>query len=354
MKILHRYIARTIISSTFLVLLMLLGMQIFIELVNELQEIGKNNYGVWQALVYVPLLMPRDLYQFFPIAALVGCLMGLGRLASSSELIVMRAAGISKQQITGSVIRVMLVMIIFATLIGEVVAPAAMKIASNYKNAAELGATAISARQGVWVRDGNNFIHINAVLPNGHLLGVVRYQFNPQQQLQLSSYAQKADYQNNQWLFKDVTESDFYNDHIIQQKYPQQIWPVSFDPTLLGVTSINTDQTFLWGLYNYIHYLNISGLLANQYEFNFWKRVFQPLATIIMIILAIPFIFGPLRSVTMGVRILIGVMVGFGFYTLYSFFGPFSMVFQISPLWAALIPIISFAVIDGILLWWIK
>jgi lipopolysaccharide export system permease protein len=353
MGILDRHIGKTIIGSTLVVVLVLLGMQSFIEFVTELQDIGKGNYGVLQALVYVPLSLPKDLYQLFPVAGLIGSLIGLGRLASQSELIVMRAAGVSKMQITCAVIKATIVMLIFATAIGEIVAPPAKKFAENYKTSAESGRDALQPRQGVWLRDGNNFIHINTVTPKGQLQGIVRYQFQ-QQHLLLASVARLGMFQEGQWVFTKVRQTEFFNHHTVTQNFAQQIWPVSFDPNLLGLVSIQTDQATLLDLHNYINYLKGSGLLASQYQFALWKRLLQPFATLVMICLAIPFIFGPLRTVTMGLRILIGVVIGFGFYTLNEFFGPFSMVYQIPPIWAASIPIVLFGIIDAFLLWRIR
>jgi lipopolysaccharide export system permease protein len=76
----------------------------------------------------------------------------------------------------------------------------------------------------------------------------------------------------------------------------------------------------------------------------------QPFATLVMIFLAIPFIFGPLRSVSMGLRIMAGVIVGFGFYILNQFLGPMSQVYQIPAVVAALVPTMVFAMLGAFLL----
>jgi lipopolysaccharide export system permease protein len=139
MKIFERYIVGTIISATLVTILALLGMQLFIELVAELQDIGTRDYTLWQAILYVPLLLPTDLYQFFPIAGLIGSLMGLGWLASRSELIAFRAAGISMAQVIGAVLKTGVLMLLVATLIGEGVAPLAQHYAKTRKALAMSG-----------------------------------------------------------------------------------------------------------------------------------------------------------------------------------------------------------------------
>ena len=105
MKILKRHIGLTIIMATALVLLGLIGLQIFVSFINELNEIGSGHYGLWQTLQYVILTLPSNIYSFFPMAGLLGSLIGLGYLASNRELIVMRASGVSLMQIVWAVLR---------------------------------------------------------------------------------------------------------------------------------------------------------------------------------------------------------------------------------------------------------
>jgi len=350
-KRLNQYIARAVMSSTALVLFVLLGLEMFIELVKELGDVGTGNYGVLQALVYVLLFIPQDAYQLFPMAALLGGLIGLGRLATTSELIVMRAAGVSKSQITWSVIKVALLMILVITLIGEYVAPAAVKFANQQKAAAVSSGQALHTTHGTWIRDGNNFIHIDMVSANKIVNNITRYQFNDKHQLILASFAKQGVYTQNQWVFTDIDQSQIYFDHVVSKHIAQQIWNISFNPRLLSFGQVEPDQESTQKLYRLIKYRKQSGLQSNEFQYAFWKRVLQPLTTLVMVCLAVSFIFGPLRSVTLGLRVVSGVILGFGFYTLNEFFGPFSMVYQFPPFTAALLPTLLFAVIGGVLLW---
>jgi lipopolysaccharide export system permease protein len=353
MNLLDRYIGRSIIGATLIVVLILVGLYSFIEFLNQLSDIGKGNFTLLSALIYVPLLLPQDLYQLFPVAGLIGSLLGLGRLATNSELIVMRASGVSKARIIASVVKTTIFMLIFVTALGEIIAPRAKDFAENYKALAESGGQALQTRQGAWVRDGDNFIHIDTVSPEGKLQGITRYKF-ANQDLQLASSAKEGYFKDGQWMFNQVEESRIDQKKVTTQHFEKQFWNVSFNPNLLGVTDVKAEQATLLELHRYINYLKNAGLLATQYEFSLWKRLFQPIATIVMICLAIPFIFGPLRSVTMGLRLLIGVIIGFSFYTLNEFFGPFSLVYQFPPIWAAAIPILIFAIVDSVLLWKFK
>jgi len=347
MKILNRYIGSTVISMTCLVVLIIIGIQIFIGVIAELSHIGRGTYGVKEALVFVFSSMPFLVYPLFPAAALIGGLLALGRLATYSELIVMRAAGMSKWEITLSVMRATVIMLIFVTAIGELAGPPLKNFADNYRDVAEKGLEATKITQGVWIRDDNNFLHIDQVDSSGKLQGIIRYSFQ-QAQLQSASHAASGDYVNGKWLFKDINQSTFSPDHVSTQHFTQQFWPLSFDPKLVAAQNINIAQTSLWDLQHNITYLKDSGLSSSNYEFAFWKRLFQPLVTLVMIALGVPFIFGPLRTVTMGSRMLIGVVIGFGFYTFNEFLGPFTLVYQVPPLLSASMPLLIFIVIDAL------
>lgn len=349
MNLIDRYIGKAIFEATLLALLVLIAMQSFIGFIGELRDIGTKEYGLMQALIYVPQTLPTYMYQFFPVAGLVGVLMGLGRLASRSELIVMRAAGISTFQVVISVLKTTLLMLIIVTVVGEWLAPKLQYDADKRKALEMTAGQVLLGQSGTWLRSENDFIHINHVGTKGKLQGITRYQFN-QHRLVLASYANSAEFKNNKWIFTDVDQSTIGLDKITAQHFAQQPWNVTFDPHLLHMATIDYDQASLKKLYNYITYLKQNNQSSNSIEFEFWKRVFQPLATLIIIALGVPFIFGPLRTVTMGFRILTGIVVGFTFYTLNEFFGPISMVYQLPPLFAAAIPTLCLLLAAGLVL----
>jgi lipopolysaccharide export system permease protein len=354
MKILHRHILTTVITMTAFVVMVIFGLLAFIGFINEIRELGTGQYGAWQAFVFVITSLPHDFYPLFPAAVLIGCLIGLGRLAAYSELIVMRASGVSKTQITLCVIRATILMLIFATALGEWAGPMLKNYAIHYKIKAKTGNELSEAKSGVWVRDGQNFLHIGEVTASGELEDVIRYEFSGQH-LVSASHADKGERHKGRWIFQNVSVSMFSPNAIIIQHFPNQQWPVSLDPKLISALDININsQPTLKQLYRYISYMKSMGLSSRSYEFDLWKRIFQPLATLVMIGLGVPFIFGPLRTVTMGLRILIGVVIGFVFYTFNAFLGPFSLVYQVPPLWAAASPVLLFAVIDGLVWWRVK
>ena len=131
-------------------------------------------------------------------------------------------------------------------------------------------------------------------------------------------------------------------------------WNTQLSPSLLNILIIKPEYLSVRGLFSYINYLHDQGLNANNYEMAFWKKVLQPLATAVLVIVAISFVFGPLRSVTMGFRIFCGIIVGLLFKYVQDLLGPASLVFGFNPIFATLVPIAFSAVAGVYLLWRVK
>lgn len=347
MKILQRHISLTIIMATLLVLMILIGLQIFISFISELRDIGTGNYNLWQVFQYVILTMPSYLYSFFPMASLLGCLTGLGYLASNSELIVMRAAGVSILQITCAVLGAAIFLLIIATFLGEAIGPQASTLANMKKEYAKTGIQTSTTTHGLWLRKNRDFIYIQNLLPNKQIENIYKYHFNQNGTLLSATYVKDGSYDKYTWQLHNVFVTQLNTNNANTTKYARQTWNIHANLNLLRSSHIDLNTISIIKLNKLIHFRKSNGLTTQQYSFTFWQRVFQPFATIVMIFLSIPFIFGPLRSVTMGLRILTGVCVGFTFYILNQFFGPLSLVYQIPPLLSAILPSIIFLGIGG-------
>ncbi|MCE0722431.1 MULTISPECIES: LPS export ABC transporter permease LptG [Legionella] len=345
MKILDRYIAKTVLSSIGLVTLMLIGLQIFILFVGELSDLGRVDYGIVQATVFILLQIPYQVYLFFPMASLLGCLIGLGILANHSELVIMRASGMSIGQITWAVLKASILLIVLITALGETLVPYLSHYANDYKTAAVSGGQALRTSKGSWLRYGNDFISVGLILPNNVLYEVYQFRFDVHHHLKMSRFIREARYTPTGWVAYDIQQTDFDVDKTKTQTFASLPWDVSVKPKILAISSIEPDEMTLHELNRYIREQKHNHQNVHTYQFAFLQRIIQPFTTMVMMILAIPFIFGPLRSTTMGSKLLVGAAVGFSFHILSRFFGPLSTVFQLPPELAALGPTFIFALL---------
>lgn len=345
MKILDRYIAKTVLGSIGLVTLMLVGLEIFILFVKELSDLGRVDYGIAQASFFIILQMPYQVYLFFPMASLLGSLIGLGILANHSELVVMRSSGMSIAQITWAVIKASLMLILFVTALGETVIPYLTHYSNDYKTAAVSGGQTLRTTKGSWMRYGNDFIFVGFISSNEILNDIYQFRFDNQHHLIMSRYIHEAKYSPAGWVAFDVRQTNFDANKTTNQAYVSLPWEISVKPKILMISSIEPDEMTLKELNRYIREQKHNHQNVHNYQFAFLQRIIQPLTTMVMMILAIPFIFGPLRSSTMGSKLLVGAAVGFSFHILSRFFGPLSTVFQLPPELAALGPSLIFALL---------
>lgn len=350
-KILDLYVGRTIVATTSLVLATFVGLSGIIKYVEQLRKVGEGSYDLLQALLFVVLSIPRDIEMFFPMAALLGALIGLGMLASSSELVVMQAAGFSKLNIGMSVLKTAVPLMIIVTLLGQWGAPQAQKMARDLRAFSLSGGSIVSVRSGVWARDVNDFIFIGKIDDN-KLYGLNMWRFDNNKSLQNILFAEEVDYdKDNQWIMKNVQITDMRDDVLItKQTLPEYRWTTSLAPDKLAVVTVKPEELSLSGLYDYVSYLKTSEQDASRYDLALWRKITQPFSIAVMMLMALSFIFGPLRSVTMGARILSGVIAGFTFYISSEFFGPLSLVYGIPPVFGAVAPSLVFLSVAVMLL----
>ena len=345
------YLGKSIIVAILLVLMLLVGLEFIFSLVNELRHVGTGDYNLNMAITFILFSLPSTIAQLFPMAALVGTLLGLSILASRSELIVMRASGWGMGDIIFAVMKLAVVLIFFAWILGEWVAPTTDRFAHHQKALSLSEGKALRTAHGTWMKDGDNFVHIQSIDAKGHLEGITRYEFDNSQVLKKSSFAQYGDYEQNKWVLHQINETIFEKDKISNNHVNKEHWVSHIDPNILNIVGVkNLDELSLVGLWQTIRYRKGNELDARPYQLAFWQKCLRPLATCVMMFLAIPFIFGPLRSATMGFRMLIGVFVGFAFFTIHELFGPLTLVYQMPPILGACLPtLLFFAIGMGLL-----
>lgn len=348
--ILGRYIGSTLIKATLLVMLIFVGLETFILLATQVNSLGKGSYTIWQALLYVLLILPQQTYLLFPMAGLLGMLFGLSLLANTSELVVMRASGVSPLKIARYAMLAGLALVIGMTLIGEVVGPPAKHLGEKRKLIATSSGQALKTGEGLWLRQGQNFYHIAQIDSSHRIENVSRYNFDNAQHLTSESFARMGEYKNNAWQMQDIQQSNILPDKVTADVISAEAWHLAIDPRLLKISLITPDEMSLTQLSEIINYQKQTNLVPAPYQLSFWQRILQPIASLVMMFLAIPFVFGPLRSVTTSMRLVSGIVIGIAFYLTNQLFPPLSQVLNFPPYLAALMPILIFALFGVILL----
>jgi lipopolysaccharide export system permease protein len=342
MKLVDRYIAGVVATGTLIALLVVVGMDVFFTVVDQISSVGKGGYTFGVLLQYVALTLPQSFYELFPMAALLGSLMGMGTLASHSELIAMRASGMSIWRIVRAVMQVGMMMLVVSIIVGEWVAPVAEQYRQHLRVTTIDQGISFLGSEGLWVRNERRFINARRVLDRNSLADLNVYEFGNDGQLRKATHATHAVFTAGQWELYGVQESAFSADGVTASRPGKEVWPTLLAPDLLGIVVLKPKFMSVQDIGQLIGYLDENGLDSRPYRFAFWGRIMTPVAAMVMLFISVPFVFSSLRSVSAGQRIFIGVMTGFGFYILSQVVGQMGQVYGLPPLLTMLVPNLLF------------
>lgn len=349
-RILDRYIGKTVLFSSFIVLLVLESLSAIIKFVEQLGKVGKGDYEIIDALWYVLLNVPKELELFFPVAALLGSLIGLGTLASNSELIIMQSVGLSRLNIANSVIKTSIPIMIIMMLLGEFVAPTTTMMAKQMRSNKISSGSVMASKQGIWIKDGKNFVNIGRVEDKFKISNVSIYFFNDNLTLKKLTKASIAIYKKDYWLLENIKITIFKDNLIVKKQLKKAKWNSFLSPEKLDVVSIKPLDLSISGLFSYIDYLENNKQDSSVYELALWRKFILPFTVCIMMLLSLAFVFGSLRHSSMGARLILGVVSGFSFYVVNEIGASFSLVYNVSPIIGAVMPSLIFLFMALILL----
>ena len=343
-KRVDRLVALSVLGSILTAWLVLTGFQAGTQLMRQLIHVGKNGYTVNNAVIYVLVTLPRRAYEMFGNAALIGGLLGLGGLAATGELTALRAAGLSRLRIAVSAVGVVAVLIVGVVILGETAAPwgdqQAQAMQLRMKSGA-LGATS----SGLWARDGDNIINARGTLLKMHdgigsvqLADVRVFTLTPDGQLSRFEWARTAEHDGHEWVLQDVrsTTLDAQGTHTTQ--IASQRWHSSLNPQVLAQSAIQPEHLSMRDLRRNMDYLESNGESPGSYAVAFWARVLYPFNVLVLVLCAMPFAFGALRSGGLGKRMFIGLLLAVGWYFLQRVMVNFGIVYGTPPLLANLLP----------------
>ncbi len=344
MKILDRYIAKTLLKYSLSVMLVLVGVFAFFKFLEEVGDIGRASYTLLDALAYVGLLVPSMMHALSSLIILLGCILGLGYLANNSELIIMRGAGISIIEITKTTLKVSFIFIIVMIIFGEFISPLFSDLAKSYRNQALGESTISSTQQGFWLRDGKNFIRVDKNVDGKVFNKVTLINLKTPATLDSVVYSDSAIFDGKNMVLQESNVHQVNNDNkfsaIDQQEFKQYPTEVDFDQELVNSLKKEPKEFSTWKLFTHIRFLNGNGLSADAYEVELYQRIMKPITLVAMIILSIPFVFGSLRDSSLGRKIFTGVVISLFFELSSRIGGMVSLRFDLNHLLSASMPTI--------------
>ncbi len=341
MRIIDRYLARAVLGGTLLTLAVLAPLLAFFLLADELDQVGTAQYRFLDAALFVALSMPRYVYQVFPIATLIGALVGLGTLASRSELVAIRAAGVSIGRIVFGAQIGGLVLALIAVLLGEVIAPPAEQRAQALRARAQTGDVVQMTASGFWAKDGDTFVQIREITSGRQLSDIDIYKVEGDALLE-ATHADGARYRNGRWVLEGLERSRISADGIEVERMDAAGWSSLLSPRLLKVIVVEPHALPVWGLFRYIAFMKTNGQDAGPYEVAFWGKIVHPFLVLSVIFVSIPVLLGSARSSGLGGRIFAGIVIGIAFYLVSRTFSFLALLYHLNPALAAFTPPVLF------------
>jgi lipopolysaccharide export system permease protein len=338
-SVIRRYLFRSIIGTILLVLGVILGLAAFIEFVTQLDDIGSGDYGIMQAFIYTLLKLPNLANQMLPMAVLLGALLGLGGLANHGELIILRAAGVSVFQLARLVMWTGLALSLFALFLGEFVGPPLDNYARQYRADAKHAGEAVTTGKSAWIRDGDTFLNVSQLSDNFHLGGIYLYRLDQEGQLTGIGRADSAGIDDaNQWVLSNFEETLFVGNGVKTNKMRRSTQPNNLSTDLIGLTVVRPAGLTGAQLLKYVQYLERNDLDTRRYVVAFWGRIAAAIAVMPMCVLALPLVFGRVRTTGSGGRMIVGLIVGLAYFLASRGLADGGQVYDIDPLLVAWLP----------------
>ena len=354
MKIRDRYITKTLLSYTIIVLVVWLSIYSFFNFLAELNTVGKDGYTILSAFTYIILQLPDVAYKQASPIILLGCILGMGHLATTGQLLIFRVSGASILKITLLTLKNSLIFVLFFIAIGEFLAPISSNLSERSKLNAMGGSGASFNQDGFWIRDGDNFINVKKNIDGKLFSGITVIEINSSNKIVRVIKSENALFDGNSL---DMSGSEIFSidgssffDGVSLKERNSYDKTVSFDQDLIDSLEKEPQDISTWTLIKQVRFLSDNKLRSGVFEVELYKRLIQPITLIAMILLAMLFIFGSTRDVTLGRKIFFGVALGLSFEMLSRVASAMALSFDFSPLLSSILPSIVVMFISIILL----
>jgi len=355
-KTLERYLARQIYGAVLFVLAGFIALFAFFDLIHELGDLGNGDYGLRQVFSFVLLSTPAHAYELFPIVVLIGTLYVLAHLASNSEYTVMRGSGLSPARAGLVLAKIGVAFVVTTFVIGEWISPYTEEAAQKLKLRAMSSLIAEDLSSGLWFKDEGAFINVREARQAHVLEGVRIYEFEPgSSRLRVLTVAQRAEFRGGGlWRLMEVDRTDFSGDAPRTSHMAQADWRSAVTPDMLDALIVAPERMSAWALYKYTQHLENNRQKTERYDIALWKKLFYPLATLVMMALALPFAYLQARAGMVGVKVFLGIMLGILFHMLNSLFSHIGLLQNWPPFAAAAVPSATVFATALMAMWWVE
>jgi len=337
-----RYLNKEFLINILMILLGLIALFAFFDFMQEINDLGKGNYGLLQVLIFVALTIPGRIYEIIPLAVLLGSMLAIGQLSHSSELTIIRSAGYSIKKIAKTLVLVGIFFTFLTIIIGDFITPSSEKAAQQIKINSTASVVSQEFKSGFWIKDGNNFVNIENVLPDASLEDINIYEFDSNFNLRTISKAKRGQFIDGEWKLEAITQKIINEKNIGTIEIDKGSWKSLMRPEMINALIISPEKMSTINLFKFINYLKQNNQKSTKYEVALWEKIIYPIMPIIMIIFAVPFGFFQERSGGKFFKMFIGIIAGICYQIFNTMIRHLSLLYDWQPFLSALIPTLIF------------
>jgi len=310
----------------------------FFEFIQEISDLDDEKYGVTQAIVYVLLTIPGHIYKLIPTAVLIGAMYTFGQLSHQSELIILRTSGLSIKKIAVAIIPIAIFFSLLTFAVGDLITPNSEKNAQQLKISATNSSISMEFKSGFWMKDGNNFVNVENVLPDSTLSKIHIYEFDDQFNLRTIIDAKQGKFKNGNWDLSEISVKNFTGDEVTTEEIIKGNWKSLIRPEMMNVLIISPDKMSIFNLIKFINYLKTNDQRSSKYETALWEKLINPLMPIVMLIFALPFGFLPQRTGGKFLKMFMGISIGITYQIINTLFRHMGLLNDWPPFLSSLLP----------------
>lgn len=339
MRLVRGYCGSAIVRATLIVLAVLLALGGFFEFVGQLDDIGTGNYGVAHGLGYALMKLPELAFVMLPMAVLLGSLLGLGVLANGSELIALRAAGVSPVSLARAVLATGCLIMVAALLLGLYLSPPIERYSRQFRTFAMHGPSGLASTESAWVRDGDIIMNMSRMGDPRGFGGVYFFRLGSGDELVSVARADSAELsEGHDWTLNRFSESRFTGTGVEVRQERRFVESTGLNRDILGLTVVRPEALNGLALWRYIEYQRENGLDPERFEIAFWGRLAAAVAVAPMSVLALAIVFGQMQRAGNGARVLVGIVVGLGYFLLSRSLADGGRVYDLDPFLVGWLP----------------
>lgn len=338
MTIINRYLAWQVFIGLAVTTAIILPAFAFLDLLDQLGDVGNGTYRVQDAFLHTALLLPRRFIQLSPFIALLGNVFALGRLAVNLELTALRVAGLSPVRISLPPLGVGLILLLFIAVLEQFVAPRFQQKAISHQ-ATALGKTAeLGKNLGIWTRDEQNILRIGEMQGVKKAANIELMHFDDNGFLLTYTHAKYANVINdNLWELNDVVTKTFTGEQIESVNASSINWKSFVNPGDISTLTKSPESLSPTELFQHVRFLRATGQEADAYALALWRKVGGALTTISMLLFSIPFVLGSART-GLGKKVVLAALLGVGVYLFDQVIANVGLLLHLNPLLTALLP----------------